>query len=161
MFDLMLLAFQTDSTRIATFLMAHDGSNRSFPEIGVPEGHHYLSHHLGKEEMIDKVALIDLWYSQQFAKFLAKLDQTQDVDGKSLLHNSMIVYGGGHSDGNGHTHDNLPIVLAGAGGGSLRPGQFRRQGSKPMCNLYLSLADRMGVTGLERFGDSTGRLSDV
>ena len=108
MFDMMILAFQTDSTRIATFLLANEGSNRTFPEIGIAEGHHNLSHHLGKKEMMDKIAEIDLWYVEQFARFLEKLDAVKDVDGNSLLHNSMIVYGSGNGDGNRHTHSNLP-----------------------------------------------------
>jgi hypothetical protein len=89
------------------------------------------------------------------------LQNTPDVDGKSLLDNSMIVYGSGNADGNRHTHTNLPIVLAGGGGGLMTPGRHVNHGSKPLCNLFLSLADHMGVTGLERFGDSTGRLQDV
>jgi hypothetical protein len=161
MFDIMTLAFQTDSTRVATLLLAHDGSNRSFAEIGIPEGHHDLSHHFNNEDKIKKVSDIDLWYATQFAKFLQKLDQTKDVDGHSLLHNSMILYGSGNADGNRHSHDNLPLVLAGAGGGALTPGRYVRHGSTPASNLYLSLADRMGVEGLSRFGDSTGRLRNV
>lgn len=161
MYDMMILAFQTDSTRVATFLLAHDGSNRPFPDIGVSEGHHDLSHHQDRPEWIRKVAEIDRWYAEQFAKFLGKLDQVKDVDGNSLLHNSMIVYGGGNADGNRHTHSNLPIVLAGAGGGTLSPGRYIKHGGKPTTNLFLSMADRLGLTGLERFGDSTGRLSNV
>jgi hypothetical protein len=161
MYDLLAVAFQTDSTRVATLLLAHDGSNRSFREIGISEGHHDLSHHQGQADRIEKVAEIDRWYVTQFAKFLEKLEATKDVDGNSLLHNSMIVYGGGNADGNQHTHTNLPILLAGAGGGTLTPGRYRKLGSRPTTNLFLSLADRMGIEELDRFGDSTGRLSGV
>lgn len=161
MFDTLVLAFQTDSTRIATMLLAHDGSNRSFAEIGIPEGHHELSHHLNDAGKIQKISDIDLWYVKQFARFIARLRDTKDVDGNSLLHNSMIVYGSGNADGNRHTHVNLPIVLAGGGGGTLTPGRYVKHGSKPATNLFLSLADRMGVRELERFGDSTGRLVGV
>ncbi len=161
MFDMMILAFQTDSTRIATFLLANEGSNRTFPEAGIVEGHHYLTHHQNKQDMIDKVAEIDQWYMRQLAKFLEKMDQTTDVDGKSLLHNSMIVYGSGNADGNRHTHTNLPVILAGGGGGTLTPGRFTRFGGVPMSNLLLSLADRMGAQGVERLGDSTGRVKAV
>jgi hypothetical protein len=161
MYDMMLLSFQTDSTRVATLLLAHDGSNRSFADIGVPEGHHDLSHHQGKPEKIEKIAAIDLWYVRQFGKFLDKMSAAKDVDGNSLLHNSMIVYGGGNADGNRHTHVNLPILLAGAGGGSITPGRFVKHGGKPATNLFLSMADRMGVKTLERFGDSTGRLENI
>jgi len=161
MFDMLILAFQTDSTRVGTVLLAHDGSNRSFAEIGISEGHHDLSHHFDNQEKIKKVAEIDLWYVKQFAKFLQKMEAVKDVDGKSLLHNSMIVYGGGNADGNRHTHSNLPIILAGEGGGTLTPGRFIKHGGKPASNLFLSMADRMGISSLQRFGDSTARLSNV
>lgn len=161
MFDTLLLAFQTDSTRVATLLLAHDGSNRSFAEIGIPEGHHDLSHHFNNEEKIQKISDIDLWYVKQLARFLERLRDTKDVDGQSLLHNSMIVYGSGNADGNRHTHVNLPIVLAGGGGGALTPGRFVKHGAKPASNLFLSLADQMGVRHLERFGDSSGRLANL
>ncbi len=161
MYDMLVLAFQTDSTRVATMLLAHDGSNRSFADIGIPEGHHDLSHHQNNEEKVRKVAEIDQWYAKQFAQFLAKLEATKDVDGQSLLHNSMIVYGGGNADANRHTHSNLPIVLAGGGGGTLNPGRYVKHGSKPTTNLFLSLADRLGMKSLSRFGDSTGRLENV
>jgi hypothetical protein len=161
MYDLMLLAFQTDSTRVATFLVANEGSNRSFGGIGISEGHHYLSHHMGVKEKIEKVSRIDLFYMQQFARFLKKAQAIQDVDGHSLLHNSIVLYGSGNSDGNRHTHTNLPVVLAGGGGGTLTPGRYTKFGGKPMSNLFLSIADRMGVPALPRFGDSTDRLSNV
>ena len=161
MYDLLVLAFQTDSTRVATFCLAHDGDNRSFSHIGIPEGHHDLSHHQENAERIEKVARIDLWYAQQFARFLKKMQDTRDIDGKSLLHNSMILYGGGNADGNRHTHTNLPIVLAGAGGGTISGGRFVNHGSQPTTNLFLSMADRLGIEGLERFGDSTGRLKNI
>ena len=159
MFDLMVLAFQTDSTRVASFCLAHDGDNRSFSHIGIPEGHHDLSHHQGDPDRIAKVAKIDLWYTQQFAKFLVKLNGIKDVDGNSLLHNAMIVYGSGNADGNRHSHNNLPIVLAGGGGGTLSPAGYVNYKSAPACNLFLSLADRMSMKNLDRFGDSTGRIS--
>lgn len=161
MFDMMVLAFQTDSTRVATFLLANEGSNRAFPEIEIPEGHHYLTHHQNNQDMINKVAEIDGFYVAQFGKFLAKLESTKDADGQSLLHNSMIVYGSGNSDGNRHTHVNLPLIMAGSGGGTITPGRFAKYGGVPMSNLLLSMADRMGVSGLERLGDSTGRLPGV
>jgi hypothetical protein len=161
MYDLLALAFTTDSTRVATLLLAGDGTNRAFPQIGIPEGHHYLSHHRNENDMMEKVGQIDLYYMQHFARFLEKLDKTKDVDGNSVLHNSMIVYGCGNADGNRHTHDNLPVVLAGAGGGTLRTGRYVQLGSKPMTNLFLGMTDRMGVTGLERIGDSTGRIGTI
>jgi len=161
MFDMLLLAFQTDSTRIATMLLAGEGSNRTFPELGISEGHHNLTHHQNKEDMIEKVKAIDLWYVKQTAKFLEKMEQTKDTDGQSLLHNSMIVYGSGNADGNRHTHSNLPILLAGAGGGTLKPGRYVKTKPVPLTNLFLSMADRMGAKGIEKHGDSTGRIEDI
>lgn len=161
MFDMLTLAFQTDTTRVATMLLAAEGSNRTFTEIGLSEGHHNLTHHRNDPEMIDKVKEIDLWYVKQFAKFLEKMDQTKDVDGQSLLHNSMIVYGSGNADGNRHTHTNLPIVLAGSGGGGLKAGRYLKTKPAPLTNLFLSMADRMGAQGLVKQGDSTGRLEAI
>ena len=161
MFDMLTLTFQTDSTRVATLLLAGEGSNRTFTEIGLSEGHHNLTHHRDNPEMIDKVKEIDLWYVKQLAKFLQKLEQTKDADGQSLLHNSMIVYGSGNADGNRHTHTNLPILLAGSGGGSLKPGRYVKAKSTPLTNLFLSMADRIGAPGIEKHGDSTGRLEGI
>jgi len=161
MFQMMALAFETDSTRVASLLLAHDGSNRVFPEIGISEGHHSLSHHRDDPDMIRKVEQIDRFYVSQLAEFLALLDSKKDADGQSILHNSMIVYGCGNSDGNRHTHTNLPVVLAGNGGGRLNAGQYLKASDAPMCNLYLSMLDQMGVPSLDRFGDSTGRLSGI
>jgi uncharacterized protein DUF1552 len=161
MFDMLLLAFQTDSTRVATMLIAAEGSNRTFTDIGIAEGHHNLTHHRNDPELIAKVKQIDLWYAKQLASFLTKMDQTKDVDGNSLLHNSMIVYGSGNADGNRHTHSNLPILLAGNGGGTLQPGRYTKADQTPLTNLFLGMADRMGVQGMERHGDSTGRLANI
>lgn len=161
MTDMMVLAFQTDSTRVATLILAHDGSNRAFPEIGIPEGHHSLSHHQGRADRLEKYARIDLFYMEEYARFLQKLDATPDVDGKSLLHNSMIVYGCGNGDGNRHNHDNLPVILAGSGGGTLSPGRYLKAGGTPMSNLFLGMVDRFGIPGIDRFGDSTGKLDSI
>ncbi len=160
MYELMALAFQTDSTRIASFLLAHDGSNRSFPEIGVSGAHHELSHHRNNEETLAQIGRIDRFYVEQFAWFLEKLRSTPDGDG-NLLDHSMIVYGGGIGDGNRHNHNDLPVILAGHGGGTLSQGRLisAKEGT-PMTNLYLSLLDRMGVKA-ERIGDSTGKLEAV
>jgi hypothetical protein len=161
LFDMLVLAFQTDTTRIATLLLAHDGSNRSFDQIGISEGHHDLTHHRNRKDRIDKVADIDLWYVRQFAQFLDKLNQVKDADGTTLLHNSMIVYGSGNADGNRHTHRNLPLVLAGNGGGAFNPGRYVKHGGKPVTDLYLRMAQTLGVTKLARFGDSNGPLANV
>jgi hypothetical protein len=159
--DMLHLAFLTDNTRVASFMFAGDGNNRDFADIGVPDGHHFCTHHAGNADLIAKTCIIENWYVAQLAYFLEKMEATQDVDGHSLLHNSMIMYGTGIADGNRHNHQNLPIILAGAGGGTLTPGRYIKYGSTPIANLYLSMIDRMGVPSLERFGDSTGRLADV
>jgi hypothetical protein len=161
MYDMLALAFQTDSTRVATLLLGHDGDNRSLPEIGISEGHHDLSHHFNAEEKIQKLTQIDHWYVLQLTRFLEKLRDTKDVDGRSLLDNSMIVYGSGNADGNRHTHSNLPLILAGSGGGALTPGRFVQHDSKPMTNLLLRIAHVMGAQKVENFGDSTGLLENV
>jgi hypothetical protein len=162
MFDMLHLAFQTDSTRVATFMIAGDGNNREFSEIGVNDGHHNLSHHGNKADWIEKVGKIDRFYVSQLAYFLEKMERTKDVDGNSLLHNSQIVYGCGNSDGNRHSHTNLPIILAGRGGGSLNPGRYTRFNDEPVTNLYLNMMDRVaGTQSLERFGDSSGRLANI
>lgn len=161
MFDMLALAFQTDSTRVATLLLAGEGSNHTFPEIGITEGHHGLTHHFGRQDWIDKVAEIDRYYVRQFARFLESLAAMKDLDGRTVLDNSMIVYGSGNADGNRHSHTNLPVILAGGGGGSLRPGRYVTLGGVPMSNLFLSLADRMGATDIDHLGDSTGRLEAI
>lgn len=161
MFDMLVLAFKTDSTRVASFLLAHDGSNRSFETIGVSDGHHNLSHHKSQEEKLKKIAKIDRFYCQQLAYFLARMKSEKDVDGKSLLHNSMIVWGGGLSDGNRHDHSNLPIVVAGNAGGSFQTGRHLDVGEDvPMNNLYVRMLKEMGIPE-SRLGDSTGVLAGV
>jgi len=161
MFDILTLAFQTDSTRVSTFLLAHDGSNRSFPEIGVPDNHHGISHHQHDPEKLRKIALIDSFYLRQLAYFMAKLKATKEGD-SNLLDNSMIVYGSGISDPDRHDHSKLPVILAGRGRGTLNPGSHVALAANetPMTNLYLALLERMGVPA-ERIGDSTGKLEGI
>ena len=160
MLDLLTLAFQTDTTRVATYIIAHDGDNRPYPAVGVAEGHHDLSHHGNDETKKQKIAKINRFHATQFAYFLEKLKSVREGEG-TLLDNCMIVYGGGISDGNAHNHDNLPILLAGKGGGTLRAGRHVRFSKEtPMTNLYLSMLDKLGVPA-ERVGDSTGRLDDI
>ncbi len=156
MYDLMVLAFRTDTTRIATFMVANEGSNRSFPIIDVKEGHHQLSHHQNKRDSIEKIAKIDRYYCELFANFVKKLKETRDGEG-SLLDNCLVVYGGAISDGNKHDHDDLPVIMAGRGGG-FQSGRFHQLPSEtPLNNLYLSMAERCGVN-IDELGDSTGRL---
>ena len=161
MFELMALAFQTDSTRVASLMMGHDGDNRSFDFINISEGHHDLTHHQNREERMVKVEQIDRWYAQQFAKFVRRLDSITDVDGQSVLHNSMILFGSGNADGNRHTHTDLPLILAGSAGGSFTPGRFVDHGGVPLADLYLKFAALNGLSDITEFGDSKGVLQDV
>lgn len=157
MFDLLALAFQTDSTRVASFILAHDGSNRPYPFLGVSEGHHDLSHHGNDAEKKKKIARINRFHLEQFARFVGQLKGIREGEG-TLLDQCMVVYGGAISDGNRHNHNNLPVLLAGKGGGTIETGRHVRYADNtPMANLYLSILDRFG-TPAERLGDSTGRL---
>jgi hypothetical protein len=157
MADMIVLAFRADLTRIVTFVIAHDGSNRSYNFIGVPEGHHEMSHHGGLKEKQKKIRLINHFHVSQLAYLLERLRATKEGD-HTLLDSSMIVYGSGISDGNAHNHDNLPILLAGRANGTLQPGRHIRYPKEtPLMNLYLSMLDRMGAPA-DSFGDSTGRL---
>lgn len=159
MLDMMVLAFETDSTRVASFLLSHDGSNRSFREIGVPDGHHAISHHRNDPENLAKLAKIDLFYSRQFAYFIEQLKARRDADGNSILHNSQIVWGGGLADPDRHRHSDLPVIVAGQGGGTIKTGLHTDLGEDtPMSNLFLDMMHRAGVRE-ERFGDSTGQLT--
>ena len=160
MFDMMALAFQSDSTRISSFLLAHDGSNRSFRDIGVPEGHHSLSHHKNDPEKIKKLAKIDHFYSEQFAYFIDKLSTTQEIDGSRLLDHCMIIFGGGISDGNRHRHSDLPVLLAGGSSHGLTTGRHVDYEGVPMTNLYLGMLDRAGIQA-SQVGDSSGHIKDL
>jgi len=158
MYDMMLLAFQTDATRISTLMLAVDGSNRTFPEIDIKEGHHHLSHHQNNQEMIDKIRRIDQFYVERFARFIKRLSETPEGSG-TLLDNSLIMFGGGICDGNQHNHENLPIVLAGRGGGSVQTGRIVRSKTEtPLCNLYLTMLEKAGCPKAS-FADSTGPLA--
>ncbi|MFM8735346.1 MAG: DUF1552 domain-containing protein [Pirellulales bacterium] len=161
MADMLVLALRTDSTRIATFLLAHDGSNRSFPEIGVGDGHHHLSHHQGNAEMLEKIGRIDRFYAEQFAYILGRMREAREADGRTLLDHSMVVYASGLSDGNRHQHDDLPVILAGTAGGRLAAGRHVvLPAEQPMTNLYLTMLDLVGAPQ-PAFGDSTGPLDAV
>lgn len=160
MADLMVLAFQTDSTRICTFALRPELNSGNYPNLGFSESHHDLSHYVRQKDFPDKYATINRYHVAQFAYLLGKLKEAREGDG-SLLDNCMIVYGAGMSDGDRHDPRNLPILLAGRGGGTLRPGRHIQLGREtPLCNLWLSLLDRLG-TPVDRLGDSTGRLSGL
>jgi hypothetical protein len=158
--DLLALAFQGDLTRVATFVFANDGSNRSYRVIGVPEGHHDLSHHGRDKKKQERIRQINRFHISQVAYLLGKLKGIKEGDG-TLLDHSMLVYGSGISDGDRHNHDDLPILLAGQGGGSIRTGRHIRYAKDtPLMNLYLAMLERFGAP-VPSLGDSTGRLPEL
>jgi hypothetical protein len=160
MCDLLVLAFQTDSTRIATMMFANAGDNKNYRKIGVADGHHDLSHHGDNPEKLEKLSKINRFQIEQLSYLLQKMKSVREGD-KNLLDNSMVVYGSGISDGNRHNHDNLPILLAGSGGGTIETGRHLRYDLEtPVCNLFLSMLDRVGVDA-PFIGDSTGRLGGL
>ncbi len=155
MFDLQVLAFQADITRISTLMFAGERSGRSYPEAGVPDSHHSVSHHDNNTEKLAKVAKIDTFHVQQLAYFVGKLHETPDGEG-TLLDNSMLLYGGGISNGNVHDHSPLPIVLAGGGAGTLEGGRhIVFQNEPPLANVVRAMLDKVGIH-TESMGDSTG-----
>ncbi len=163
MFDIMALAFKTDSTRVASFMLSNEGSNRSFQNIGVSEGHHSLSHHRKNPSKLKDIAKIDTFYAQQLAYFLEQLKASQLSDqGEemgSILDNTMILYGSAIGDGNAHNHTDLPIILAGGAKHGIQTGRHViAPDGTPVTNLYLSMLDKMNVNA-KRIGDSTGKFS--
>lgn len=158
--DMMVLAFQTDVTRVSTLMIANEGSNKSYPFIGVNSGHHELSHHQGDPVKQAKISHINTFHIAQLSYILQKLKSIPE-NGGTLLDNCMIVYGSALSDGNAHNSENLPILLAGKGGGTIRTGRhLKYEFETPMCNLLLSMLDRMNAPA-DSFGDSTGRLNGL
>jgi hypothetical protein len=160
MTDMITIAFQADLTRVLTFLVTHEGTSRAYRELGISDGHHPLTHHRNQADLMEKVAQINTYHMKQFAAWVEKLKATKEGDG-TLLDNSMIVYGAGLSDGNRHLHDDLPTLIAGRGGNYIKTGRrvvYRRE--TPMCNLFLTMMDRMGVQ-MEHFGDATGKLEGL
>jgi uncharacterized protein DUF1552 len=156
MFDLQVLAFQTDATRVITMMLARELSNRSYPAIGVPDGHHSVSHHQHNPDLVSRKVKIDTYHVQLLAYFLEKLRATPDGDG-TLLDHVMLLYGSGMGDGNLHDHTNLPLFLAGGAAGGLKGGRYLQYAETPMTNLLLSMLDKAGVR-TDTLGDSTGRL---
>jgi hypothetical protein len=191
MLEMMALAFITDSTRISTLILARDGDERVFEWLGQTGGHHATSHYKNNEnragntpeQNLQWMAEIEHWYMQRFAKFVQRLDEAKDPDGSSVLDNSIIMYGAGNADSNSHTHNNLPTLLVGRGGGALNTGRYvnakpgrdpftppsnrggngtaPKQPGIPMCNFYLGLLDKLGIHDVDQFGDSTGRFTDI
>jgi hypothetical protein len=160
MFDLQALAYQCDLTRVITFMMGREVSGRTYPQIGVPDPHHPISHHQKNPEKMAKVTRVNTHHASMFAYFLEKLRSTPDGDG-SLLDNTLIIYGSGLSDGDLHNHVDLPILVAGAGGGQIKGGRhIRFPNDAPLANLHVTLLDKLGIP-LEKLGDSTGRIDHL
>lgn len=158
--DLQVLAFQADLTRFSTFVFANEGSNRSYKFIGVPEGHHDLSHHGGDKEKHQKISRINQFHLDHLAYLIGKLKAVKEGNG-TLLDNMMLVYGSGIGDGNRHNHDQLPILLFGKGGGTLNPGRHIKYAfNTPIANLYVAMLNKLGIQQ-KRFGDSNGVLTDL
>jgi len=158
MFDLQLLAYQGDVTRVVTFMIGREFSGRTYPEIGVPDAHHPISHHQRDPVRMEKCAKINRYHVELFASFLEKMRNTPDGDG-SLLDHAAIVYGAGMSEGNGHVPENLPILLAGGGAGRLKSGRhIKFPKGTPLANFHLSLLDKLGVP-VETLGNSTGPVN--
>tara|TARA_B100001123_G_scaffold110700_1_gene128832 strand:+ start:1524 stop:2318 length:795 start_codon:yes stop_codon:yes gene_type:complete len=157
MFDLQVLAYQTDLTRVISFMVSREYSGRTYPEIGVPEAHHPTSHHQNDQEKIAKLTKINAYHTTLLSYFLDKLDATPDGSG-SLLDNMTLLYGGGLSDGNRHSSENLPILVAGGGAGLLKGGRHVQcVDPTPMSNLHVTLMDKFGVPA-DSFGSSTEDL---
>ena len=160
MSDMMIVAFKADITRISTMMVGREGSVRPYPEVGVTDGHHPLTHHMGNMEMLDKVRKINVFHAKLMAETLVKMKNTKEGD-SSLLDRSLIVYGSGLSDGNSHQHDQLPTILAGRGGGLVSPGRhIIYQRETPVTNLFATMIERMGVRP-GHVGDATGRLAGL
>jgi hypothetical protein len=160
MLDMLALTFQSDLTRISTFMFANEGSNRPYRNLGISDGHHQLSHHQSDPEKLDRIRNINRFHVEQLAYFVEKLDSLKEGEG-SVLDNTMLVYGCAIGDGNRHNHDDLPVLLIGGGGGTIKTGRHIRYAREtPMANLFLSVLERMSLP-LERFGDSTGKLDNL
>jgi hypothetical protein len=160
MLDLQVLAYQADLTRVVTFMVGHETSQRAYPEIGVPDAHHPLSHHGGDAEKIRKLIKVNRYHTQLLAYYLGKLESVRDGDG-TLLDHITLLYGSGMSDGNSHNHHDLPTLLVGGGAGHLRGGRHLRYPDRmPVTNLFVTLLDHLGVP-VQTIGDSTGRAEHL
>ncbi len=161
MMDLQVIAWQTDMTRVASFMLGRDGSNRAYREIGISDGHHSISHHQSDPERVEKLIKIDELHTAMFAHLVKRLKETPDGDG-SLLDHSLVVFGSSLSESNQHTHDDLPIVMAGTANGQIKGNRhlvYKKE--TPLNNLFLNMFDLAGMSHIDGFGDSTGRLTDL
>jgi hypothetical protein len=161
MIDMQVVAWQTDMTRVASFMLGRDGSNRAYREIGISDGHHSISHHQNDPERVEKLIKIDELHVAMFAYLLKKLKDTPDGDG-TLLDHALVLFGSSLSESNIHTHDDLPIVLAGTANGRLKGDRHLVYAKEtPLNNLFLNMFDLAGLPQINGFGDSTGRLTDL
>lgn len=159
--DMLTVALQADLSRVFSFLVTREGTSRSYRELGIPDGHHPLTHHMNKPELMEKVSQINTYHVKQLAAWVEKLKSIKEADGSALLDNCQIIYGAGLTDGNKHNHEDLPTIMLGRAGGKVKPGVrrvYRRE--TPMSNLFLTMMDNMGVK-VEHFGDSTGRINGL
>jgi len=156
MFDLQVLAYQCDLTRVITLMVGHEHSGMTYPQIGVPDAHHPISHHQQEPEKVAKVAKINAYHMQMFAKYLEKLQAAPDGDG-TLLDHMTLMYGAGMADSNSHSPIDIPLILAGGGAGNLKGGRHIRFKNMPLANLHLTLLDQLGVHW-DKIGDSNGRV---
>jgi hypothetical protein len=160
MFDMLVLAFQTDSTRVSTFMFANAGSNRSYRNLEIPDGHHDISHHGGAHDKQKMISKINQYHVSLANHLLTRLDSIQEGE-RTLLDNSLIVYGSGIADGNSHNHNDLPIAMFGSGGGKIDTGRYIRCRHKtPLTNLYCSMLDRAGIK-IDSFSDSSGLIDEL
>ncbi len=160
LFDMMVLAFQTDSTRVCSFMYANAGSNRSYRNLAISEGHHHISHHKNNQKLQQNISKINQYHMSLAHHFLTRLDSIKEGDG-TLLDNCMIVYGSGIADGNRHEHSDLPIALFGGGGGTIQTGRYIRcRTGTPLTNLYCSMLERVGAK-VDQFSDSNGRVDEL
>jgi hypothetical protein len=157
MFDLMVLAYRTDLTRVITFMLGREFSGMTYPQIGVPDAHHPISHHAGDGEKIDKMLKVNRYHASLFAKLLDRMQRTPDGDG-SLLDHVTLMYGYGMAESNTHSQEDIPLVLAGGGTGTLKGGRHIRFKDTPLANLHVTLMDHLGVN-VDRHGDSTGTVN--
>ena len=157
--DLLALAYQTDMTRICTYMMGREVSNRAYPEIGVSDSHHPVSHHQDEPAKLERLSKINEYHVQQFAYLVTKLAAIPDGDG-TLLDHTLFLYGTGISDSNTHFHDDLPILLLGGGATGIKGGRYVRYPKQPLTNLHLAILEKLGFP-LEKLGDSTGKIEGL
>ena len=155
MFDLMFLAYKTDMTRVIAFMLGHEGTNRNYLELGAQDGHHSLSHHKGNSDAIESLKRLDYYQSRWVAHFLEKMRTAKEVDGTSLLDNTLLVAGSALSDANGHVHNDIPVLVFGSAQGKVRGGRHIRRDGVPFSNLHMTVMDMFGAPSEEFLSNDT------